>query len=385
MVQDTLAGEGTQALRMGPRDALAASAVAWSPRTEAAGGARAVTSLLVRHDSFSEASPVIPREELSAVLFINDSGLLALDGDGRGKGSWKLLHPLTPGTFHKVVVIRDYAAQSFQVELDGKQVGDDLGFKDPLTGSPLLATCETSGEIWLDHLSTTFRSDQTPPSPNPAGWEVPPAPGTPTGEVKDALAIPHLVAANDGSGTDTFTFDPALTLDERESYALTILAEERGSGANVGLASLRIRRRYAAVVDPDHSVRMVAREARDLSGVDYYFECLSGGGHDSGWQSSPEYVDTGLSPGTRYQYRTRSRDGSSSQNLSAWSPPAAATTTGDPPSGSFAAWIASFGLDPGDGMTVAISADSLGKLSMVTVIASQRRPGLYFRVAVVQD
>ncbi|MHC4476347.1 MAG: Calx-beta domain-containing protein [Planctomycetota bacterium] len=43
------------------------------------------------------------------------------------------------------------------------------------------------------------------------------------------------------------------------------------------------------------SITMVATTATDTSGVEYYFQCTSGGGNDSSWQDSTTYVDSGLS------------------------------------------------------------------------------------------
>jgi hypothetical protein len=51
---------------------------------------------------------------------------------------------------------------------------------------------------------------------------------TVTGSVSgllDSVAISHNVAANDGSGSDTFTFAAPLTLTDSEGYDVTILAE----------------------------------------------------------------------------------------------------------------------------------------------------------------
>jgi len=57
------------------------------------------------------------------------------------------------------------------------------------------------------------------------------------------------------------------------------------------------------------SIAMTAATASDISGpVEYYFECLTAGGHDSGWQSSTPYEDTGLSASTSYTYRVKARD-----------------------------------------------------------------------------
>jgi hypothetical protein len=80
-----------------------------------------------------------------------------------------------------------------------------------------------------------------------------------------------------------------------------------------------------AAVDA-YSITMTATTATDPSGVEYYFECTAGGGNDSGWQDSPKYVDTGLTPETQYTYRVKARDKSSSQNETGWSSEESATT-----------------------------------------------------------
>jgi hypothetical protein len=58
------------------------------------------------------------------------------------------------------------------------------------------------------------------------------------------------------------------------------------------------------------AITMMAVEAQDPSGgVQYYFQnaTASDGSHDSGWQSSRTYSDTGLSANTTYQYRVKAR------------------------------------------------------------------------------
>ena len=74
------------------------------------------------------------------------------------------------------------------------------------------------------------------------------------------------------------------------------------------------------------SIAMVATTASDPSGVEYYFSCVSGGGNDSGWQSSTSYEDTGLTCETSYSYRVQARDLSANQNATAWSTTESATT-----------------------------------------------------------
>jgi hypothetical protein len=75
---------------------------------------------------------------------------------------------------------------------------------------------------------------------------------------------------------------------------------------------------------------MSATTASDSSGVEYFFDCTSPGGHDSGWQDSPTYTDTGLTAATEYSYRVRARDKSAAQTATAWSATASAATTNTP-------------------------------------------------------
>ena len=75
------------------------------------------------------------------------------------------------------------------------------------------------------------------------------------------------------------------------------------------------------------AITMTAATASDDNGVEYYFTCTSGGGHDSGWQSSPTYTDTGLSSATTYGYTVQARDLSVNANANTASSPVATATT----------------------------------------------------------
>ncbi len=81
------------------------------------------------------------------------------------------------------------------------------------------------------------------------------------------------------------------------------------------------------------SISMTATTASDPSGVEYYFDCLTAGGHDSGWQSGTTYEDTGLLPGTTYFYEVVARDLSANQNETGGSSAESATT--DPSGGTW--------------------------------------------------
>ena len=76
-------------------------------------------------------------------------------------------------------------------------------------------------------------------------------------------------------------------------------------------------------------IALCDKNLSDHPGVEYYFANLSDPAHDSGWQASASYVDTGLAPGTSYSYRVSARDKSSAQNATAPSASAAATTDPD--------------------------------------------------------
>lgn len=74
----------------------------------------------------------------------------------------------------------------------------------------------------------------------------------------------------------------------------------------------------------EESITMSATTALDINGVEYEFLCTVGGGPSSGWQASPTYSPSGLTPGTEYTYVVRARD--SIGNVTGDSPAASATT-----------------------------------------------------------
>jgi parallel beta-helix repeat protein len=68
-----------------------------------------------------------------------------------------------------------------------------------------------------------------------------------------------------------------------------------------------------------HSIKMKATTATDPSGVEYYFNNVTNPAHDSDWQDSPIYEDTGLNEKTWYTYQVKARDKSPSQNETGYS------------------------------------------------------------------
>ncbi|MFO8100598.1 MAG: hypothetical protein R6U37_00300, partial [Dehalococcoidia bacterium] len=76
-----------------------------------------------------------------------------------------------------------------------------------------------------------------------------------------------------------------------------------------------------------NSIDMTATTASDTCGtVQYYFTCASGSCHDSGWQASTYYEDTGLTCGTTCTYTVKARDDASTPNETAASAGADAQT-----------------------------------------------------------
>jgi len=73
--------------------------------------------------------------------------------------------------------------------------------------------------------------------------------------------------------------------------------------------------------EAETSVSMTVRTSYDAWSwpIEYYFECVYGDCHDSGWQSETTYEDTGLIPENEYGYRVKARDTSAYLNETAWS------------------------------------------------------------------
>ena len=77
------------------------------------------------------------------------------------------------------------------------------------------------------------------------------------------------------------------------------------------------------------SIYMAATGACDGQyGVEYYFQCVSGEGPDSGWQYDSTFEPNTLTLATQYTYRAKARDTSSRLNETQWSDPATVSTFG---------------------------------------------------------
>ncbi len=180
-----------------------------------------------------------------------------------------------------------------------------------------------------------------------------------SGHIMDSDSIPIngvLVSADNGGGSDTTDSNGYYELLVPENWSGTVTPTKSeytfdpSSRAYNNFATDQDNQDYAASFTPDttpptpnpmtwssvpaptgpYSITMTATTASDPTGVEYYFECTAGGGNDRGWQDSPTYEDTGLSPNTQYTYRVQARDKSASQNATAWSTEESATTETGP-------------------------------------------------------
>jgi len=221
-----------------------------------------------------------------------------------------------------------------------------------------LDTEYTNLEVYLNSLIPvgTYTEDTAPPTPDPMTWQSPPQ-SAGTAQITmtattaiDASGVEYYFACTAGGGHDsgwqsssTYT-DTGLTVGVTYGYQvkardLSTYHYENGF-STIGYA---IPEADATAPSPDpmtfsaapnatnsNTITMTATTAADISGVEYYFDCTAGGGHDSGWQDSTIYTDSGLASDTTYTYQVKARDKSPLQNETEWSSQASAATPVQP-------------------------------------------------------
>jgi len=195
-----------------------------------------------------------------------------------------------------------------------------------------------------------LQDDESPPVPNPSSFQILPSPAAsgsigmvattaedPSGPVEyyfDNLTN----SSNSGWVSDAAWTETGLT--DGVSYAYRVKTRDAlGNEGDWSPEVVAVAGSDATAPDPDPltwataptalgetSITMAATEALDINGVEYFFEAVSGGGNDSGWQASPTYTDTGLTHSTEYSYRVRTRDLSAGNNIGDNSSTLAATT-----------------------------------------------------------
>ena len=229
-------------------------------------------------------------------------------------------------------------------------------------GTDLYEFDTVAGHTYL--LTAGAMNDTTAPDPDPMEWQVVPTTidgNSITMTAKTATDISgveyyfaNLTDPTHDSGwqTDPTYVDTGLALST--TYTYNVVARDLSPNQNPTAASLSKSATTTGIPtdltppEPDpmtwetapamvdeQSITMTATEATDISGVEYYFEneTVTDGSHDSGWQDSNVYTDTGLSPITGYTYNVKSRDKSPAKNETGASSSESTTTDAesDPP------------------------------------------------------
>lgn len=217
----------------------------------------------------------------------------------------------------------------------------------------------TNLEVYLNSLIPigTYTEDTAAPTPNPMTWQQEPESAGATqitmiaATGTDASGIEYYFAnltVTDGSHDSGWQSSPVYTdtgLAAGVSYTYAVKARDLSSYHNETDWSIQASATpladttapspnpmlWSAVPNAVNSgiITMTAATASDFAGVEYYFDCITGNGHDSDWQDSAVYTDTGLDASTEYGYRVKARDKSPQQNETQWSS-SAYTVTLDP-------------------------------------------------------
>ena len=200
---------------------------------------------------------------------------------------------------------------------------------------------------WSERLSaTTQREDLQAPTPNPMTWET-----EPVGSGGGSISMTATAAA-DPSGVEyqfECTSHPEYSTGWRSSrtyeltslphgrYSFMVRARDTSAAQNTGAYSAPV------IVDlqpptPDpmewevepmeinlggafqyHATMTAVPAVDDREGVEYFFECTTESGFNSGWQAERDYTVLLGRTGQRHRFRVKARDTSPSHNETGWS------------------------------------------------------------------
>jgi hypothetical protein len=195
--------------------------------------------------------------------------------------------------------------------------------------------------------------DGTAPGPDPMTWASSPSAAgaglismraTTASDPSGVQYYFEEISGNPGGSDSGWQNDPNYEdagLNELTQYTYRVRARDKSSNQNTtgwssansattgdGTAPVPNPMTWAVMPYPTGptSISMTATPATDPSGVEYYFANITDPNHDSTWQDSPTYEDTGLDDLTLYTYTARARDKSSNQNETVASTEASETT-----------------------------------------------------------
>ena len=221
---------------------------------------------------------------------------------------------------------------------------------DPAVVDSLGSATVTATSLFVNN------GDTTAPSPNPMTFsQVPSAVSdstitmTATTATDDLSTVEYYFTCVSGGGNDSgWQTSPAYNdtgLAAGTSASYTVKARDTSVNNNETQASSAFSAStiaqdtnppspnpmtFASTDSTPTTITLTATPATDDSAVEYLFDCVSGDGADSDWQSSNVYVDTGLTPGTSYGYTVRARDLSSGTNMTAASSTSFINTEDEP-------------------------------------------------------
>ena len=233
---------------------------------------------------------------------------------------------------------------------------DDCTFPDYCYGTDLNEDGQVNFEDFALFAENYGQTEKIPPKPDPMTWVI-----KPHSSGMNEIAMTATTAMDSSSGSRVeYYFDCNSPGGHNSGWTISSTYVDMGlvSGTTY---EYRVKARDArhnetgwstsehAIASPDitppqpdrmtwasepcgissTSIQMVATTALDSSGVEYYFHCLTTGGHDSNnghWQDATLYVDAGLDPCTTYTYQVKARDKSPARNETQYSLSASATT-----------------------------------------------------------